>query len=173
MTYDHPAIPEPAIPRGAPAAFAHVVEIYGSETNKVAAVWREFSDPDLDFRPDLLSRTVGEIMKHQLLSERRFFSEFLAHPEPPATEILPGELSVEAFIARFAQLATPRLAFLADRSQEWWLESAPFFDVRREHIWIFWRRILHTAHHRTQLSVYLRLIGKAVPQTYGPTADAP
>jgi len=31
--------------------------------------------------------------------------------------------------------------------------------------------VLHTAHHRTQLTVYLRLLGKAVPATYGPTAD--
>ena len=29
----------------------------------------------------------------------------------------------------------------------------------------------HLIHHRGQLSVYLRLAGAAVPQTYGPTAD--
>ena len=33
------------------------------------------------------------------------------------------------------------------------------------------RRVLHTAHHRTQLTVYLRVMGRAVPATYGPTAD--
>lgn len=40
-----------------------------------------------------------------------------------------------------------------------------------ERVWIFWRRVLHTAHHRTQLTVYLRLLGRPVPATYGPTAD--
>lgn len=30
---------------------------------------------------------------------------------------------------------------------------------------------LHSAHHRGQLTVYLRLLGAAVPSTYGPTAD--
>ena len=29
----------------------------------------------------------------------------------------------------------------------------------------------HTAHHRGQLTVYLRLLDVPVPQTYGPTAD--
>jgi uncharacterized damage-inducible protein DinB len=29
----------------------------------------------------------------------------------------------------------------------------------------------HLAHHRGQLSVYLRLNGVAVPSIYGPTAD--
>ena len=36
---------------------------------------------------------------------------------------------------------------------------------------IFWRRILHSAHHRTQLTVYLRLLNRTVPPSYGPTAD--
>jgi uncharacterized damage-inducible protein DinB len=31
--------------------------------------------------------------------------------------------------------------------------------------------VLHTAHHRTQLTVYLRLLDRPVPPTYGPTAD--
>jgi hypothetical protein len=69
------------------------------------------------------------------------------------------------------ELARPRLEFMAERDEQWWLTVVPFFDARRERIWIFWRRVLHTAHHRTQLTVYLRLLGKAVPSTYGPTAD--
>lgn len=69
------------------------------------------------------------------------------------------------------ELARPRLVFLAKQEEPWWLEEVPFFDVVRQRIWIFWRRVLHTAHHRTQLTVYLRLLNKNVPSTYGPTAD--
>lgn len=47
----------------------------------------------------------------------------------------------------------------------------PFFDVERNRIWVFWRRVLHSAHHRTQLTVSLRLLDRPVPPTYGPTAD--
>jgi hypothetical protein len=72
---------------------------------------------------------------------------------------------------RLVELATGRLPFLAGRDAGWWHARTQFFDVERERIWIFWRRVLHTAHHRTQLTVYLRLMGKAVPSTYGPTAD--
>jgi uncharacterized damage-inducible protein DinB len=36
---------------------------------------------------------------------------------------------------------------------------------------VFWRRVLHTTHHRTQLTVFLRLLDRPVPATYGPTAD--
>jgi hypothetical protein len=30
---------------------------------------------------------------------------------------------------------------------------------------------LHSAHHRGQMTVYLRLLGSRVPSVYGPTAD--
>lgn len=33
--------------------------------------------------------------------------------------------------------------------------------------------IQHICHHRGQLTVYLRMLGVSVPQTYGPTADFP
>jgi hypothetical protein len=65
----------------------------------------------------------------------------------------------------------PRLEYLAEEDDAWWIEIRPFFDVQRQRIWIFWRRVLHSAHHRTQLAVYLRLLGKPVVSTYGPTAD--
>jgi len=114
---------------------------------------------------------VGEILKHQLLSERRFFGEFLGAPEPPAAAVLPAGSGVAAYTGRMEELARARLPFLAAQAPEWWLEEVPFFDVRRQRIWIFWRRVLHTAHHRTQLTVYLRLLDRPVPSTYGPTAD--
>jgi uncharacterized damage-inducible protein DinB len=106
-----------------------------------------------------------------LLSERRFFAEFIGFPEPPAGEVLPSEATVEAFRARLVELASARLERIAIKSEEAWLEPVRFFGVERERIWVFWRRVLHTAHHRTQLTVYLRLLGRPVPSVYGPTAD--
>jgi uncharacterized damage-inducible protein DinB len=171
MRYPFSAIPDSEIPRAPDAAFQHLVDTYTSETNKVAATWHCFGDADFAYRPHPKSSTVLEILRHQLLSERRFFGEFLDSPEPPADSVLPPETTVDAFTARLTQLASGRLPYLASRNHEWWLADAPFFGERRQRIWIFWRRVLHTAHHRTQLSVYLRLLGREVPSTYGPTAD--
>ena len=91
--------------------------------------------------------------------------------EPAAAAVLPESQSIDAFVRRMTELALPRLDFLAGRDEAWWLSEVPFFDVRRERVWVFWRRVLHTAHHRTQLTVYLRLLDRPVPATYGPTAD--
>ncbi len=148
-----------------------MLDTYASETNKVISVWAAFADSDLNYRPLPASSSVAEIMKHQLLSERRFFAEFLGVPEVAPEQVLPQRMTVEGLNTRMLELARPRLEFMAERDEQWWLTVVPFFDTRRERIWIFWRRVLHTAHHRTQLTVYLRLLGKAVPSTYGPTAD--
>ena len=171
MTYPHVAIRDADVPRASVALLQHTLDTYASETNKVASVWHAFEPGDLAFRPHERSSTVGDIMRHQLLSERRFFGEFLGTAEPAPDDVLPEPHTPLAATPRLDALARPRLTELADRPAEWWTARVPFFDVERERAWIFWRRVLHTAHHRTQLTVYLRLLDRAVPPTYGPTAD--
>jgi uncharacterized damage-inducible protein DinB len=171
MTYPHTEITDADVPRAAIPFAQHILDSYASETNKVAAVWREYTDADLGYRPHERGSTVGDILKHQVLSERRFFGEFLGAPEPAPSATLPAELTVAAATSRYVALARARLPVLAAGTEAWWLQRVPFFDVERERIWVFWRRVLHTAHHRTQLSVYLRLLNRPVPPTYGPTAD--
>lgn len=121
----------------------------------------------MDFRPHPKSSSVVEILKHQLLSERRFFGEFVGTPDPPAAEVLPKAADLESYIQRMEELARPRLAFFATQTAEWWMQDVPFFGLTRQRIWVFWRRVLHTCHHRTQLTVYLRLLNKPVPSVYG------
>jgi uncharacterized damage-inducible protein DinB len=172
MQYEFTAIPEAEIPRASDPVFQHLLDTYASETNKVVSLWRQFAREDMAFKPAERSSSVLEIMRHQLLSERRFFAEFIGlGGEPEAAAVLPQDLTPEGFWQRNQELSRPRLARMADRDHKWWLEVVPFFDVQRERIWVFWRRVLHTTHHRTQLSVYLRLLGKPVPSSYGPTAD--
>jgi uncharacterized damage-inducible protein DinB len=171
MQYEDTAIIDTEVPRAVAPQFQHLLKTYASEANKLNAVWREFARADLSFKPHPRSSTVGEVIEHELLSERRFFGEFLGLPEVPAKEVLPSERTPGSYAARMVDLSRRRLDFLARQPEEWWRTTVPFFDVERERIWIFWRRLLHTAHHRAQLGVYLRLLNKTVPSVYGPTAD--
>ena len=114
---------------------------------------------------------MAEILKHQLLSERRFFGEFVGTPEPPPAEVLPASLELDACIARMAELARPRLTFLRRTNRQVVDGGGPVLRLARQRIWVFWRRVLHTCHHRTQLTMYLRMLNKPVPSVYGPTAD--
>ena len=171
MHYDYIAIPPSEVPRAEDAFFQHLLDTYASETDKVVSVWRCFEESDLSFRSHPKSSTVLDIMRHQLLSERRFFGEFVGTPEPPPAEVLPAQTSVAAYCDRLAELARPRLKFFATQPRHWWVQEVPFFRLSRQRIWVFWRRVLHTCHHRTQLTDCLRLLNKPVPSVYGPTAD--
>ena len=173
MDYPGSEITESDIPRATQPIFQHLLDTYASETNKTAAVWRELRDDQLGFRPHPRSGTARDILVHQILSERRFFAEFIGLAEPAAASLLPtGESpAVAAYIDRYVTLARPRLLSLADRDAAFWQSPVPFFDTTRERIWIFWRRLLHTAHHRAQIGLCLRLLEDRVPPTYGPTAD--
>ena len=171
MKYNEVVIEDVDVPLASNRIFQHLLKTYASEVNKLNSVWNEFNEVHLSFKPHPRSSSVQQIMEHELLSERRFFGEFLGLPEVPANEVLPEDRTPQAFAARMVELSRPRLQFMAKQDEEWWLAVVPVFDVERERIWIFWRRVLHTAHHRAQLGVYLRMLDNKVPSTYGPTAD--
>jgi uncharacterized damage-inducible protein DinB len=171
MQYEEIMIKDDEVPRASAPIFQHILKTYASEANKLNSVWIGLSPDDLNFKPHKRSSTVREIIEHELLSERRFFGEFLGLPEPPAKEVLPETRTPSAYAKRMIESSRARLNYLAARDEQWWLEVVTFFDVERERIWIFWRRVLHTAHHRAQLGIYLRMLNKPVPSIYGPTAD--
>jgi uncharacterized damage-inducible protein DinB len=173
MQYSRGFISDRDIPRATKPVFQHLVDTYASEANKLAAVWSELRDDQLDFRPHPRSSSVRQILTHQILSERRFFAEFIGFVEPPVESLLPpGDAPpVRVYIERVIELTRARLVPLAALDEARWLAEVPFFDVRRQRIWVFWRRVLHTAHHRAQVGDCLRMLNCRVPTTYGPTAD--
>ncbi|HEY7285700.1 MAG TPA: DinB family protein [Vicinamibacterales bacterium] len=170
-SYPSRVIDPSEIPPAGDPADQHLLDVYASEINKTASVWRSFDATTIRYRPHPKSTTVGGVFKHELLSGRRFFGEFLGIPEPDAASVVPDPMTVDSSVARLADLARARLPHLARASRTWWHEPVKFFDVERSRVWVFWRRILHSAHHRTQLTMYLRLLDRAVPPIYGPTAD--
>ena len=174
MHYEFIAIPDNELPVKVEPAFRHLLTTYASETNKTVTVWRAVPGDLLEYRPHERVNTIRTILTHQLLSERRFFAQFVGTAEPAVETVLPEGPTppVSAYIDRYVQLARARLPQLARGTQDWWLEEREFFGgLKRERIWVFWRRVLHTCHHRTQVQTWLRLAGCHVPAIYGPSGD--
>lgn len=175
MHYEFIAIPDADVPQAVEPVFQHVVTTYASEANKTVSMWRGVPDELLDYKPHEKTNSIRTILVHQLLSERRFFFQFVGTQEPPVDELLPsGEKPfVQAYIEKYVGQVRRRLPQLAGGTTAWWLEQRPFFGgLKRERIWVFWRRVLHTCHHRTQVQSWLRLAGhQPVPAIYGPSGD--
>ena len=150
-------------------AFSFFAETYDTERQKTLSVWSQFTDQDLGFRPEPRARTPLEHMVHQCASEDAWMKTMLqidaGLPALPSPE---GRLD---FLKHYAAASGRRLALLADKPTQWFEEEAQFFDVRRTRAWILLRRFTHSAHHRGQLTVYLRVLGRDLYSTYGPSAD--
>jgi uncharacterized damage-inducible protein DinB len=152
--------------------YEFLVETYATERVKVLSVWSEFRDEDLPVRPnatDPRGRSVREQMIHQCVSEDFWFRTMLGIEvaAPP----LPKQESRLAFIERYAEDSGKRLSELQKKEPAWWESEAAFFDVQKSRAWIVTRRLTHTSHHRGQQTAMLRMLGRSLHSTYGPTAD--
>jgi uncharacterized damage-inducible protein DinB len=149
-----------------------LVDTYATERVKVLSVWSEFADQDLPKRPnaaDRRGRSVREQMVHQCVSEDIWFRTMLGIDvgAPP----LPQEETRLAFMMRYAEDSGRRLDALRLTEDAWWEAPAKFFDVERSRAWVMTRRLTHTSHHRGQQMAMLRMLGRDLHSTYGPTAD--
>jgi uncharacterized damage-inducible protein DinB len=154
-----------------PAAnpWSFFADSYATERLKTLSVWSVFRDEDLRFRCAERARTPLEHMVHQCVSEDTWMRNMLGIEVP--FEALPPQETRLAFLLHYAAASGDRLPQLREKPDEWWSGATKFFDVVRPRAWVFLRRIAHSAHHRGQLTVLLRLLGHPVYSTYGPSAD--
>ena len=150
------------------SAYAFLLDTYETELLKIIGIWRAFPDSAMNYRPHAKSRSVIEQMAHQVQSEGRWMKTML---DIDTGDPNPVEMSKQSFIAKYQTDARRRLEILRGRADEWWRQPTNFFDVTRSRAWVMTRRINHSAHHRGQLVVYLRLLNVPQPSVYGPTAD--
>ncbi|MFQ5715258.1 MAG: DinB family protein [Candidatus Scalinduaceae bacterium] len=152
--------------------YKFLVDTYDTERIKTLSVWSMFRDEDLPIRPhpqDRRGRNAHEHMVHQCMSEDIWFRDMLGIDvgAPP----LPEQETRLEFINRYAEDSGKRITALKEKDKAWWEEIAEFFDAQRSRTWIMTRRIAHTAHHRGQLTMMLRMLGREIHSTYGPSAD--
>ena len=150
-----------------------LIDTYDTERLKTLSVWSTFMDDDLSIRPhplDKRDRNALEHMVHQCLSENRWFCNMFGIDvgAPP----LPDSETRIKFIKRYAEDSGKRLAVLKKQDKAWWESEVSFFDVKRTRAWILLRRITHTAHHRAEQGVLLRLLGRVNYSVYGPSIDS-
>ena len=145
-----------------------LTESYRTERLKTLSVWSQVPDARMTFRPEPRARTPHEHMVHQCVSEDTWMRTMLGIAVANCTASERGRL---AFIEHYAAVSAERLAQLESKPDDWFEEETGFFDVRRSRAWVLTRRLTHSAHHRGQLTVYLRLWGQSLYSTYGPTAD--
>jgi len=146
-----------------------LVESYRTERLKTLSVWSQIPAARMTFRPEPRARTPLEHMVHQCVSEDTWMRTMLG--VTVSLPALPQQETRPAFLQHYAAASGERLAQIESQPDAWFEAETAFFDVKRSKAWVVTRRLTHSAHHRGQLTVYLRLWGQALYSTYGPTAD--
>ena len=132
-----------------------------------------------DWRPHAKSRTLGELATHLaqlpgfgLMMATRNEFDGLA-PRPPQPALTTNADRVRAFEELSAQLRAVLQKMTWDQANSPWklrLGDKVVMNVPRTQVLrtVF---ITHSAHHRAQLGVYLRMLETPVPWSYGRSAD--
>jgi len=152
---------------------------FDSEANKTRAMLERVPMEE-DFKPHEKSMPLGKLAPHVaelpgfghtiLTTPELDFGSGGPRPRPPFE-------SPEQLVKAFDEGAEKVRAALKSASEQSWTEpwklsfqGKPLFSGTR---FLAYRQMFlnHLVHHRAQLGVYLRLNGKPLPATYGPSAD--
>jgi hypothetical protein len=132
-----------------------------------------------DFAPHTKSMPLGKLAPH-VAELAGFGATVLTTPEldfsaSPGRPRPPFELNglLKAFDENVAKARSALQNTNDDAWRQNWklsFQGKPIFQGRR---FLAYRQMFlnHLVHHRAQLGVYLRLNGKPLPATYGPSAD--
>jgi len=155
---------------------------YDRETAKTRKMLEAIpADVDFNYKPHPKSMTLGRLAGHitDMTGDWALHSLTLDKLEFPADHkwdpYVPA--SKAALLEKFErELVEVRKALVAVSPAKWdehwqfifggqkWIDE-PRGQVFRDMV------MNHLIHHRAQLGVYLRLLGKPIPGTYGPSAD--
>jgi len=131
-------------------------------------------EKNLDYRPDPNSKTAMELAWHIVAAEHRFYSGVVAgtmdftpihRPDHVRTPTEVGAwygASFEKNYAEFPRLSGEHLARMVDFRGIFQQPGVAFLNTA----------LMHSNHHRGQLSTYLRAMGGKVPAIYGESYDS-
>jgi uncharacterized damage-inducible protein DinB len=126
-----------------------------------------------EHRPDPISKTAIELVRHIAASDIRFLNTGLTG-EFNTAAVLPPEIKTPAEIATwYERTYAEKLQGLGKLSGEQLIKMVDFRGMfQRPAVLFLMMGLNHTIHHRGQLSSYLRCMGAKVPSIYGESYDA-
>ena len=131
-------------------------------------------DGGLDYRPDPVSKTALGLLRHITLEDEWFLEAIVEgrFGAPPDESDACGIRGPADAAARYRERVPALIARVRALPGEALVREIDLFGMVKLPAVQFLSMVLrHSAHHRGQLSAYLRAMGGKVPAIYGPSAD--
>ena len=150
---------------------ADAMAVLTKESGVTRRVLADVPESSWTWRPHEKSRTAGELAWHLVTGLHWFAADPLKLKVAPKPASAPG--STSALLEAFDALTRDCLAALKKKDDAWIRRKADFFGTPTTNGGILGTHVVHEAHHRGQLALYIRLTGGKVPAVCGPSADDP
>ena len=128
----------------------------------------------LDYRPDPVSKTALGLLRHLLLEDEwmlKAVADGAFSPLPDDSDAC-GIMTPADAIACYKERITAVVERIRALSGEELTRQVDLFGmIQMPAVGFISMMLRHSAHHRGQLSAYLRAMGGKVPAIYGPSAD--
>lgn len=127
-----------------------------------------------DHRPDPVSKTAIELVRHIAVAENRFLETVINGVFDVNAAALPENVKTPQDVASwYEQRFARNFDALTKLSGEQLTKMVDFRGMfQRPAVSFVLLGMVHTIHHRGQLSSYLRCMGAKVPSIYGESYDA-
>jgi uncharacterized damage-inducible protein DinB len=144
-----------------------------TETEATKKVIRAIPEDKKSYKPDPKSKTAHELAWH-LASTEVWFIDGVVAGQFSMTEGPAAPSTVSGILEWYETKYRDGVNKLKELPAEKLLKPIPFFGAMELPAVAYLNFLnLHSAHHRGQLSTYLRPMGSKVPAIYGGSADEP
>jgi uncharacterized damage-inducible protein DinB len=143
------------------------------ETETTKKVIRAIPEDKKSYKPEAKSMDANQLAWH-IVSSEMFFLDAVINGQFPQGEGGEAPPTIKAILEWYESNQPDRLNKLKGLSAEKLTASLSFFGAWEMPAVAYLNLMnMHSAHHRGQLSTYLRPMGSKVPSIYGGSADEP
>jgi uncharacterized damage-inducible protein DinB len=157
---------------------------FDHETSSTRLLLERVPEAKADWKPHEKSMSLGHLAMHianlpnwtAIALERFEYDTSPVDGKPPATAAFESTARLLKAYDEAVKAARARLVRTTDGEfmVQWTLKHGGRTMYSMPRVAVFRSFVMnHTAHHRGQLSVYLRLLDVPLPNIYGPTAETP
>jgi uncharacterized damage-inducible protein DinB len=145
-----------------------------TESRTTKSVLAAVPGTNLDYRPDPCAKTANELLRHIALADIFFLETVVNGVFNPKVVSVPEQLKAPVDIANwYERTYATSFAAIAKLPAANLLKMVDFRGLFEKPAYSFLQiGLLHTIHHRGQLSTYLRPMGGKVPAIYGESYDS-
>lgn len=151
-----------------------VLGILKNESRTTKSVLAAVPDANLEYRPDPSAKSANELLRHIASADNWFIKSVVDGVFVPGSVKIPEDVKrPEEIVEWYASEHAKNFDAVTRMSGEQLIEIMDFRGMFKNQAFTFLQAgLLHTIHHRGQLSTYLRPMGGKVPAIYGESYDS-